>query len=249
MGEEMLKKRYVFITLLLIVCLFIIALPVSAADSTTPQSDNDAVTRGSRFTITVTGRPNTPYYVWLTRTFSMTGAPGDQPPIILGSLENVAQDPPGGPYTIGSYAFNNGNGRTIRDDVAPSTPEVSNTRYYALVTTDSDGRAVVAFQTSSSTAQKTFSIRVENPQFIDSGTVTVELGGVTRKPVTSTAETTTAAPTANPTMSMPTAVPSRETGTLTTAPLPTETPIQPVPLETGFCILAVGMGLLVVRKR
>ncbi len=39
-------------------------------------ADDTGLTRGSRFTITVTGTPNTPYYVWLTRTSTMSGEPG-----------------------------------------------------------------------------------------------------------------------------------------------------------------------------
>ena len=77
----------------------------------------------------------------------MTGKPNDQPPVIVPFQSGIQQDPPEGPFTIGSYVINNSNGRTILDDIAPSTPELSDTNYYALVTTDTEGRAVVAFQT------------------------------------------------------------------------------------------------------
>lgn len=239
----MIKQHYVVIMLLSIVCFSIIALPVYAADATSLQSGTDVVTRGQRFTVIVTGRPNTPYYVWVARTFSMTGEYGNRPPVIVGSTENVAQDSPGGPYTIGSYAYRGGNGRTIIDDVAPSTADISNTRYYALVTTDAAGRAIVAFQTLPGTAEKTFSIRQDNPQYSDSGTVMLELGGTTKKPVITTAPLTTI-----PTTPPPTPSPSPEPATLP-PPSPTPTPTQAAPWDIGCSLLAVASGLLVFNKR
>ncbi len=155
-------------------------IPVHAAGE---PSDN-ALTRGNRFTVNITGLPSTPYYIWLTRTSSMTGKPGDQPPVIVPFQSGIQQDPPEGPFTIGSYMINNGNGRTIRDDIAPSTPELSNTNYYALVTTDTDGRAVVAFQTSSATSTKTFSIKVENSRSAANSDILIERGLPTRIPTT-----------------------------------------------------------------
>jgi hypothetical protein len=238
----MIPKRYAVITILCVVCLSIIALPVYAANAPSLQSGTDVVTRGQRFTVTVTGRPNTPYYVWVARTFSMTGEYGDRPPVIVGSTENVAQDSLGGPYTIGSYAYRGGNGRTIIDDVAPSTADISNTRYYALVTTDAAGRTIVAFQTLPGTADKTFTIKVENPQYSDSGTQMLELGGTTRKPVI-----TSPPPTTILTTSPPAPIPSPEPGTL--PPSPTPTPTQATPSDIGVGILAVGLSLFIVQKR
>jgi hypothetical protein len=96
----------------------------------------------------------------------------------------IQQDPPEGSYTIGSYLINNGNGRTILDDTAPSTPELSNTNYYGLVTTDTDGRAVVTFQTSSGTATRTFSVKVENHQSAANSDIFIERGLPSRIPTT-----------------------------------------------------------------
>ncbi|MCX6682271.1 MAG: hypothetical protein NTY71_04725 [Methanoregula sp.] len=239
----MIPARSAAITILCIVCFSILVLPVCAADATSSQSGTDVVTRGQRFTVTVTGRPNTPYYVWVARTFSMTGEYGDRPPVIVGSTENVAQDSPGGPYPIGSYAYRGGNGRTIIEDVAPSTADISNTRYYALVTTDAAGRAIVAFQTLPGTAEKTFSIRQDNPQYSDSGTVMLELGGTTKKPVI-----TTAPPTTIPATPPPAPGPTPEPTHLT--PLSqTPTPTHATPWDTMIVILAVGLGLLGRGKR
>ena len=249
------KKLYLSITLGLIICLVLMVIPVTATDVTAPLSGDGALTRGQRYTIIITGLANTSYYVWPTRTFSLSGEPGDQPPVIVSNQWNIAQDPSEGPYTIGSYTYNNGGGRTIQDDIAPSTPQMSNTRYYALVTTDAEGRAVVEFQTSVNTALRTFSVRVENPQSAQKENIVVQRGDVSVKrgvvsieavPPATKPKTTAPTPTPSPTQ---TPVPTPTPSTLIPTPIPTQTPIKPAPLEVGFCLLAVGLGFLWVKKR
>lgn len=221
-------------------------IPACATDS----SSGDTLTRGSQFTVTITGAPNTAYYVWLTRTSTLTGNPGDQPPVIADGQNNVQKDPPGGPYTIGKYAFSNGNGRTILDDVAPSTPDMSNTNYYALVTTDRDGRAVVAFRTSSSTATRTFTIKAENPQ--SSASVFIERGLPVRMPVTPAPTSFTPMPTI-PVTAFLTTIPAQGTPPIT--PIPTTvtvspmTSTQPSPSGAEMVILALIAGLILTGKR
>ncbi|MFA5347611.1 MAG: hypothetical protein WC294_05705 [Methanoregula sp.] len=222
-------------------------IPACATDT----SSSDALTRGSQFTVTITGAPNTAYYLWLTRTSTLTGNPGDQPPVIVGGQSSVQKDTPGGPYTIGMYAFNNGNGRTIIDDVAPSTPGMSNTNYYALVTTDRDGRAVVAFQTSSGTATRTFSIKAENPQ--SSATVFIERGLPVRMPVTPTITPSLHIPTIPPSTfptTIPTTNPLPTTLVLTTESVPVGTPSQRSPsgVEVGILAIIAGLGLKGKKK-
>lgn len=174
-GEYSTPDRWQSSAFILIAMLFVSFLIVP------PASADDALTRGSRFTITVTGTPNTPYYVWLTNTFTMSGEPGDQPPVLLANQANIVKDPVGGPYVIGSYQYNNGAGRTIREDVAPTTASMSDTQYYALVTTDNEGRATVAFQTSPNTATRTFSVKVENSQSAAKDNIDVRRGDVAVK--------------------------------------------------------------------
>jgi len=244
----MVQKYSPCIAIFLITCCIAIVIPACATDT----SSGDTLTRGSQFTITITGAPNTAYYVWLTRTYTLTGNPGDQPPVIAGGQNGVQKDPPEGPYTIGIYAFNNGNGRTIRDDVAPSTPDMPNTNYYALVTTDSDGRAVVAFRTSSSTATRTFSIKAENPQ--SAASVFIERGLPLRLPTTPatvSSPTPTVPPTTNPgtiaTTGPVTTLPA--TLVLTTEPPTTSTPQQPSPSGVEVGILAIIAGIVLARER
>jgi len=221
-------------------------IPVVSAEDT-------GLTRGSRFTITVTGTPNTPYYVWLTRTFTMSGEPGDQPPVIVESQENIEKDPPGGPYVIGSYRINNGGGRTILDDVAPSTPSMSCTEYYAQVTTDKNGRAIVAFQTSANTAMRTFSVKVENAQSVAKDNILVQRwdSGVKRETLVidtvATPTVLTTVPTPAP-PSPPVTVPPLPA---TPLPLPSPSPtlVYRAPVGIGICIMAAGAVMLVRQKR
>lgn len=235
------------IPMVLMITFFILAIvmPALAADGTS----NDALTRGGRFTITITGMPSTPYFVWLTRTFSMTGKYGDQPPVIVPYQNGIQQDPPEGPYTIGHYTFNNGNGRIILDDIAPSSPEMSNTNYYALVTTDADGRGVVAFQTSPATATRTFSIKVENPGSAANSNILVERGLPSGVPTTRVPEFPTFLP------ETPALIVTR---TPNSSPAPIVTTMMPQPIHTtpqksppwlGYCILSVVAGYSLVRKR
>jgi len=231
--------------IIVLVCsaILLAMIPIASAE--------DTLTRGSGFTVTITGKPNTAYYVWVARTFSMSGEPGDQPPVILGGQMNVVQDPAGGPYVIGSYQYSNGNGRTILDDVAPSSATSSNTRYYAQVTTDIDGVAIVGFRTSSATADKKFSIIAQNPQS-PGETVYVSLGLPERR-VSIMTETTPLAVTPAPLLPLTTTVP--EATTVATPPAPViPSPATPVPATTHpapvdlFLILpAIGAGLLVLR--
>ena len=244
----MVPKDFRCIAIFLITCCIAIVIPACATDT----SSGDTLTRGSQFTITITGAPNTAYYVWLTRTYTLTGNPGDQPPVIVGGQSGVQKDPPEGPYTIGMYTFNNGNGRTIRDDVAPSTTDMPNTNYYALVTTDRDGRAVVAFRTSSSTATRTFSIKAENPQ--SAASVFIERGLPLRLPTTPatvSSPTPTIPPTTNPgtiaTTSPITTLPA--TFVLTTEPPTTSTLPQPSPLGVEVGVLAIIAGIVLARER
>ena len=169
--------------LVLPVLALVVVTPVSAAWSA-EESIDDTLTRGSRFVATITGLPNTTYYIWLPRTFTMSGEQYDQPPVIADGQDRVVKDPPGGPYTIGSYQFNNGNGRTILDDVAPASAAMSNTNYYALVTTNTAGTAVVEFQTSIYTGLRAYSVKVENEKSVDRDSVRFEITVFPRRAAT-----------------------------------------------------------------
>ncbi|MCX6691696.1 MAG: hypothetical protein NTW33_06485 [Methanoregula sp.] len=230
--------------IVMVCCAIFVLIPLASAE--------DTLTRGSGFTVTITGKPNTAYYVWVARTFSMSGESGDQPPVIPGGQMNVVQDPSGGPYVIGLYQYNNGNGRTILDDVAPSSATYSNTRYYAQVTTDIDGVALVGFRTTSATADKKFSIVAQNPQS-PGETVYVTLGLPERR-VSIMAETTPPMVTPAPPLPLATTVP--EATPVETPPQPVipspATPVpattHPAPVDLVLVLPAIAGGLLVLRR-
>jgi hypothetical protein len=190
----------------------------------------------------------------------MSGAAGDQPPIIAGGTLNLQKDPPGGPYDIGMHTISNGG--TILDDVAPSNGDFSNTDYYATVTTDADGQALVEFLTSSNTATRHFAIRVED-QGGNRGALQIQanLFSRTTPPTTlptfvtptkgiTTPQTLPPTPfptplptlSENPTPSITISVPA------TTEPVATtKTPSVPVPV--GVVIGAVLLSIIGMRKK
>jgi hypothetical protein len=243
------------IMIVIIACFLLAVIPVSAV-RTAEQSVSDSLTRGGRFTVTITGLPNSSYYIWLPHTSSMTGEPRDQPPVIADYQTNVAEDPDNGPWPIGSYQYSNGGGKTIRDDIAPSTEDMPNTRYYALVTTDHSGQAIVEFQTSVNTGLRSYSVKVENPRSIDSDNLLVEIQVYSRKApavieIDTTPQTilTTVIPTTDASTPAVTTIP------VTTVPEPVQTTIPPTTVPTqkspafiGISILAAGLSLVLMRR-
>ncbi|MFA5236641.1 MAG: hypothetical protein WC362_02165 [Methanoregula sp.] len=246
-------KTAVPVLILSAFCMCLLAAPVLAIYTTSDLGGS--LVRGHQFTIDIIGRPNTAYYAWLTRTWSLSGEAGDQPPVVVANQWNVQQDPEGGPYTIGSYQYYNGNGRTILDDVAPTSSLLPNTSYYALVTTDSSGEAVVAFGTSMNTASRSYSVRVENPTSVNNDTLLVQRGDTlvnkgsisieavaTRptKPVTTI--TIIETPTQSPALTLPEA-------TAVTVPVTAATTTPTIPVEPLLVIIAVGTALCAARHR
>jgi hypothetical protein len=250
MNEITLK----FLMIVIITCFLLAVIPVSAV-KTAEQSVGDTLTRGSRFAVTITGLPNSSYYIWLPHTSSMTGEPHDQPPVIADYQTNVMQDPADGPWTIGSYQYNNGGGQTIRDDIAPSTPDMPNTQYYALVTTNSAGQATVEFHTSINTGLRSYSVKVENPRSVDSDNLLVELQVYSRKaPVIIEVSTTTEPsiqtppPTTAPTQlpETPTIVTTIPVSLPTTMPAPATT--TKAAQDTVTVIIAAGAVILMAGR-
>lgn len=249
------KSGLALIVLILIALALAVSLPASAV-RTEEGSVSGSLTRGSPFTVTITGLPNTSYYVWLPRTFVLTGQPGDRPPVISENQYHVTMDPVGGPYTIGLYQYNNGDGRTILDDVAPATASMSNTRYYALVTTDNDGHAVVEFSTSFDTALRSYSVKVENPDSVNKDILLVEGRAFSRTApgIQPTERPATAAMTALPPDTTRTPTPAQSptpeiTQVYTTTGIPDTAEQQPSPSplpthRTPVSALAGGIALI-----
>lgn len=235
------------IALILLACLIIAVVPATALQSA-EQSVGGSLTRGSRFMISITGLPNTPYYIWLTGTSTMTGEQYDQPPVIAGGQAVIETDPEGGPYTIGSYRYNNGGGLTILDDIAPSTATMSNTNYYAQVTTDETGQAVVEFQTSVNTGLRSYSVKVENPHAPESENFRVEEKGYSRggasRPMVNTPIPTVTIPVLATTLPTTISTPAPTLPVVTSIPATTPQPAKKTPAAAGIAAVAAGIGIL-----
>lgn len=230
----------------LIALVAFLLMPVAGAQG------GDTITRGQTFTVTVIGIPRTTYDIWPRGTHDMTGEPGDQPPIIVAGQTDVVQDPPGGPYVIGSHPISGGG--TILDDVPPTSSVVSATSYYAQVRTDASGYGIVLFQTSSATATgQQFHIVAQNPADLGED-VGVSLGLPARTPgpvVPLPMPTTMATPFLPLTTAPETTVQPTLTGTpgLPVTPSPMETPaqttpVQEIPLPAAIGVAAAGIALL-----
>ena len=131
-----------------------------ATDQVKIEANKDTVVRGNPFSITITGVPNTEYYLWAKGTSSMAGTSTDQPPMVLSSQDGVKQDDAAGPYEIGKYQYEGGAGKTIKQDV-PDDPDYHGTKFYALVKLNSSGTRTVEWKTSKDTKDKKYTIRVE----------------------------------------------------------------------------------------
>ncbi len=139
-----------------IIALLVVQVSAAVGD---PTPGDPSVTRGESFTTTISGPSYTSAYVWVHGTSGLSGAPGDQPPVLAAGQDGVVQDPPGGPYTVGSYQYSGGGGRTLRNDV-PSSPDAG-TRYYARVDIGGSGSVTVGWVTSINTKTGGYDIRVE----------------------------------------------------------------------------------------
>ena len=156
-------------------------------------ANKEALVRGNPFSVTVTGRPNEFYYVWVRGTGGQDD-PAAQPPQIAMNQNGVYRDPPCGtgfpasgsptppPNPIGDYAYEGGGGRTIAEDV-PQTTTPPSCSYYAGIKTSVSGTRTIGFLTGPSTKDQTYTIRVENTfdgqPSSDEVRVVIEKGGVT----------------------------------------------------------------------
>ncbi|MCK9580124.1 MAG: DUF3821 domain-containing protein [Methanoregula sp.] len=151
------------------------------SDTVKIEANKDSVVRSKAFSVTITGKPSTNYYLWVKGTSTMADAYDNQPPMINLNQLGVAMDPNLGPYNIGAYQFENGASKTIKQDV-PTAP-YNGTRYYANVTLSTSGTRTVEWITTNWTKAQKYTIRVENvfsgAYKTDEVDVKVEKGAVT----------------------------------------------------------------------
>jgi PGF-CTERM protein len=128
------------------------------SDTVKIEVNKDTVVRSKPFSVTITGRPNTNYNVWVKGTSTMHGGYDDQPPQFQ---PNQAGTDIGNVVT-GAYVFQNG-GAISADvsDGANMKPVPTLSPFYANVTTNAAGTRTIGFITTNWTKAQKYTIRVE----------------------------------------------------------------------------------------
>ncbi len=161
----------------------------------------DSVVRSKQFSVTITGKPNTYYHLWVKGTSTMSGGYDDQPPMIIpnqaGVTSDIATDVPvyvNETMINGNYTWQNGAGKTILQDVCVGSPQSTTnpvsitgngTYVYGLIQMSSSGTRTVGFTTTNWTKAQQYTIRTEQNFGGSTGyksdevTVTVAKGAVT----------------------------------------------------------------------
>jgi len=155
-------------------------------DTVKIEANKDTVVRSNDFSVTITGKPSTYYFVWVKGVTNMgvTGETDDMPPMIVQFQQDVSNDPIVGPKYNGLYEPENKAGKTLYS-LVPHDDAYNGTLFYAKVKTDSSGVRTVEWSTNQSTKAQKYTIRVENnipgtDTFkSDEVDVTVEKGAVT----------------------------------------------------------------------
>ncbi|WAC05473.1 MAG: DUF3821 domain-containing protein [Methanoregula sp.] len=140
------------------------------SDTVKIEANKESVVRSKPFSVTITGRPLTTYWVWVKGTSSMSGAFDNQPPMSGLFQTAVYNDTPNGQnnYPLGQYVGENFVNRVLcapanqpGSDVAADPTIYNRTRYYVLINTSSSGTRTVQFETTNWTKAQTYTIRVE----------------------------------------------------------------------------------------
>ncbi len=149
-------------------------------EDTTITASKDTVVRNNDFAVTITGRPNSYYALWVKG--SATESNITVPRIKTGQQGVVVSD-----ALVGAYTWKTGTTVTADTPGANALLNIlaDGTGSYANVTTNDNGVRTVQFMTNQSTNDKTFTIRVQRTQAAvitddyDEVKVKVEKGAVT----------------------------------------------------------------------
>jgi|GEM_PF-200917 len=144
------------------------------SDTVKIEANKESVVRSKPFSVTITGRPLTTYWVWVKGTSSMSGIFDNQPPMVGLFQAGVYNDTPSvanqnaNNFPLGQYVGENFVNRVLmqpalaaQSDVAMDPSIYNRTRYYFLINTTSSGTRTVEFVTSNWTKAQTYTIRVE----------------------------------------------------------------------------------------
>jgi PGF-CTERM protein len=138
------------------------------SDTVKIEANKDSVVRSKAFSVTVTGKPSTNYWIWVKGTSAMTGGYDDMPPQIVNNQADVTFDDAVqaslGTHPIGNYQYENGAGKSVWDDVAKNKTGINTynrTRYYAKIKLSNSGTRTVEWTTNNWTKAQKYTIRVE----------------------------------------------------------------------------------------
>jgi PGF-CTERM protein len=167
------------------------------------EANKDSVVRSKPFSVTITGKPNAMYHVWIKGTTSMDGTYDNQPPMIAQNQAGVYMDNAltvstdvgsqtdvvGNSAYAGRYVFQNaGSIVNLWNNVAHGTTatrgQIGNGTYlYANVSLNDQGTRTVQWVTTNWTKAQKYTIRVEqnfSGQYkSDEVDVKIEKGAVT----------------------------------------------------------------------
>ncbi len=154
-------------------------------------ANKDSVVRSKPFSVTITGKPNTVYHLWIEGTSSLSGSYDDQPPMIAKYQAGVSQDSNAtdtsiknlAPYrtdgdaafvaspNAGGYLFEDSGSTTITGTVWYDVAHGSDARnrftlgngtaLYANVSLSDYGTRTIEFVTTNWTKAQKYTIRVE----------------------------------------------------------------------------------------
>lgn len=134
-------------------------------------ANKKSIDRPNPFSVTITGAPESTYFVWIENTNGMDiNTPDNAPPIVTPGQTEVYQ---GNTYASG-YHFSNGFvvGKSVGDVTYGSCPsgvprgDNGCSYSYAAINTDTKGKRTIQFSTSANTKVQAYSIRVEQNNYL-----------------------------------------------------------------------------------
>jgi PGF-CTERM protein len=154
------------------------------SDTVKIEANKDSVVRSKPFSVTITGKPSTYYWVWVKGTSQMTGTYDDQPPLIPLYQSGVYNDSTVNLWYGNAFNPQNKNAPTYWAYQQVPTYPFNGSQYYVMIKTSESGTRTVEFSTSNQTKAQKYTIRVENWTLAtgwktDEVDVRVEKGAVT----------------------------------------------------------------------
>jgi len=126
------------------------------SDTVSITANKDSVVRTKPFSVTVTGKPSTVYYVWVKNTYTMSLKSYDnEAPLVTKFQASVVP----GDVDAAAYKYQNGGGKSVNQTAFGDT--VAGEYSYAKITLSTSGTRTVEFTTTANTKDQKYTIRAE----------------------------------------------------------------------------------------